>query len=266
MPPFPAFFVQNNFVERLTVPVARFAHANGIALLDRSSTDDFDPDDCGVPWAEYVPVLPYGSVQFIRKLASSQLRPYVWHSETAFDARLWSATFPDHFLNAGGVPVSADQLHALLERGPLHVRPLAQDKVFNAGLFDGASWRAVMTSRRLDPELACWASAPQSIRREWRCWVVGHEVVGASGYARAGNLELTAGAPPEVVSFAQTIATRWIPAPCVVLDVAQTDAGLKLLEFNPIHCAGWYAVDVPHVLRAWLAWSCRHFAGARFCG
>ena len=44
----PAFFLQNNLVERLTAPVARFARANNIAPVDRSSTQEFDPLDCGI--------------------------------------------------------------------------------------------------------------------------------------------------------------------------------------------------------------------------
>lgn len=35
-----AFFVQNNYVTALTVPVALYARAHGIALEDRSSNTD----------------------------------------------------------------------------------------------------------------------------------------------------------------------------------------------------------------------------------
>ncbi|WP_199028844.1 hypothetical protein [Ralstonia sp. ASV6] len=61
-----AIFVQNNYVERLTAPVAIFARAAGITLYDRSSTTNFDPDDCGIDWTGFRFVLTYGSVQFLR--------------------------------------------------------------------------------------------------------------------------------------------------------------------------------------------------------
>jgi hypothetical protein len=68
-------------------------------------------------------------------------------------------------------------------------------------------------------------------------------------------MALERGAPADVAAFAATVAKDWLPAPCVVLDVAQTAEGLHILEFNPIHCAGWYAAEVDIVLQAWLAWS-----------
>lgn len=50
----PAFFVQNNYVERLTEPVASFARKHGVALEDRSSSQGFDPDDRGI-WLSAIP-------------------------------------------------------------------------------------------------------------------------------------------------------------------------------------------------------------------
>jgi hypothetical protein len=34
------------------------------------------------------------------------------------------------------------------------------------------------------------------------------------------------------------------------MDVAMTADGYKVIEFNPVHGSGWYAVDIAHVLEA----------------
>jgi len=59
----------------------------------------------------------------------------------------------------------------------------------------------------------------------------------------------------EIVEAARRLANRYLPTPCVVLDIALTDSGYKLVEFNPINSSGWYAADIGSVLDEWIAWS-----------
>ena len=40
--------------------------------------------------------------------------------------------------------------------------------------------------------------------------------------------------------------------------IALTPEGYRVVEFNPIHSAGWYAANTARVLRAWFDWSCRN--------
>lgn len=118
----PLFFVQNNFVERLTIPVARFAHARGVSVQDRSCSSGFDPLACGVDWSEHHPVLPYGSVQFMRKLkAAGPLSRYVHHEEVRFSAQVWQEQLPC-MLNAQGRVVRVQDVASTLADAPAHPR------------------------------------------------------------------------------------------------------------------------------------------------
>lgn len=258
----PLFFVQNNYVQPLTIPVARFAHSQGHALEDRSSTRAFSVDDCGIDWDAFHPVLPYGSVQFVRKLkASVPLARYVHYSEDAFSTAHWTRVLGERAVNHRGGPLLASDVAALLNEGPaMHVRPEREDKAFTAAVFDASSWAELVCRRELASTLPCWVSPPVNIDAEWRCWVIGSEVVEISQYRRDGEHHRVPAATPELVAVAQALADAYCPAPCVVMDMALTADGYQVLEYNPIHCSGWYAARTDRVLAQWLEWSVRHFA------
>jgi hypothetical protein len=253
----PCFFVQNNRVQRVTIPVAQFAHQAGVALEDRSSFHGFNPEDCGIDWDRYHPVLPYGSVQFLRKLKQTLLAPYVLHEDESFASTTWQARLGEQLLNTGGGEVLASDVPDLLAHADLHIRPNAEDKAFHAKVFDAPAWAAVVKERDIKAELTCWASPVKAILAEWRCWLVGGEMVEVSQYRHNGQMARERGAPVEVHTFVGQIARQWLPAPCVVMDVALTPEGLHVLEFNPIHGSGWYAAEPAKVLRPFLDWTCR---------
>lgn len=260
----PVFFVQNNYVQRITVPVCDFAWAKGHALEDRSSMREFDPEDCGIDWSQYHPVLPIGSVQMVRHLkASPSLGKYMLYSEEAFSTAYWTAIFGPRAVNHRGREATVAEVTVMLAAGEkLHVRPDHEDKAFIAAVFDKDSWKTVCEERYLPESLVCWASPVVELHGEWRCWVIGGKVIEISQYRKDGVHHRTREVAPEVWAAAQSLADSYIPAPCVVLDVALTDSGYQVLEFNPIHGSGWYAADVDKILTAWLAWSVDHFGPA----
>ena len=56
--------------------------------------------------------------------------------------------------------------------------------------------------------------------------------------------------PPEVASFGEATAARHAPSPVFVLDVARAGGALRVVEYNCLHGAGFYASDVGAVVRA----------------
>ena len=254
--PKPAFFVQNNYVERLTIPVALHARKVGVELLDRSTNADFQPDNCGIDWSTYGPVLPYGSVQLARQLRESvALRQYMHYDAAAFTHAAWLEHSRSDMLNGGGRLMGAGAVAAALANGPLHARPEFVDKAFHAAVFDADSWADVVRSRALSPDLQVWVAQTQTLGSEWRCWIVGGEVVEVSKYRHAGARAVEQESGARVWAEAMAHAAGWLPARCVVMDLAETPQGIRKVEFNPIHCSGWYAADVGRVMDRWLEWS-----------
>ena len=48
----------------------------------------------------------------------------------------------------------------------------------------------------------------------------------------------------EIVEYAQRMVDVWQPAKAFVIDVAETNEGLKVIEINNINSAGFYEADV----------------------
>ncbi|WP_415913344.1 ATP-grasp domain-containing protein [Neptuniibacter sp. QD37_11] len=257
----PIFFVQNNHVVRLTGPVADFAFAEGYSLEDRSSNREFNPDKCGVDWpVDDLLVLPYGSVQFIRKIKESSLGKFIWHEEDRFAATTWMPILADDALNSHGKAITVSDINdALEEFGPLHLRPDKIDKAFLGGVYTRETWAKHKQDRCIDEDLVCWASPLTEIEAEWRCWVIGGYVIEISLYRRNNKMACERHTNPDLFQVAQALADKYIPAPCVVMDIALTKEGYKVIEYNPIHCSGWYGADSNHVLKTWADWSERRY-------
>jgi hypothetical protein len=242
-----AFFVQNNLVERMTVPVACYARENGMLLYDRSSAEDFNPDDCGIDWTDLI-VFPFGSVQFIRKIQNSSLRKFIFHDPIGFSSNHWLNMFGDKLLNGSGqiIPLSnvSDYLSVF---GPMHLRPNSVDKAFTGAVYDIDTW--ANTKKIEDPQLLCWASPVQHILSEWRCWIVDGQVVEICQYRKDNAMFISRTFEQSVYDAAQDMANIYTPSECVVMDLALTKNGYKLIEFNPIQSSGWYGADSNAVLR-----------------
>lgn len=256
----PCFFVQNNYIERITARVAQYAHRQGIDVVDRSCISGFDPDKLDIDWAQWHPILPVGSVQFLAALRRSpSFAQYIHHDEESFSSPKCLAEFGDRMLNHSGFLVSAGDIPSHLLKSTLHIRPSKVDKAFTAKVFDSDSWADTFTKRELEHSLECWASPPVSITGEWRCWVVNGQVVDISRYREGDHMAINRDVPEEVRAYAASNASGWMPAPVVVMDIAETTTGLRIIEFNPFHSSGWYAGDENLILTAWLEWSLERY-------
>ncbi|MCB9615233.1 MAG: ATP-grasp domain-containing protein [Sandaracinus sp.] len=100
----------------------------------------------------------------------------------------------------------------------------------------------------LDADLAL--CPPRAIEDEWRLFVVDGRVVTGSHYRSGETLDVHDDVPSEVAAFGEGIAVRYTPSPAFVLDVARSRGTLKVVEYNCLHGAGFYASDVGAVVRA----------------
>lgn len=252
----PCIFVQNNYVTRVTAPVAIFARENGIDLVDRSCGADFDPDKLDIDWSAWDPILPVGSVQFMRSVKrSASLSKYILHDEVSFSYPFCVHKLGGEMLNNEGVLLPAARIADLFARGKWHVRPSQVDKAFTASLFDAQTWQAMLEERVLQENLLCWASPPKTILGEWRTWTIDGQVIEISRYRDEIGMRRDLDVPPEVRQYAYKIAPIWQPAPVSVMDIALTADGPRVLEFNPVHGSGHYAARVDVVMKAWLHWA-----------
>lgn len=90
-----------------------------------------------------------------------------------------------------------------------------------------------------------------ALYEEWRFVVVHGAVVGGSGYQAAGRRATTTTIPAEATALAKEIAAALpAPDPAYVLDLARTEAGLRLVELNPFSGSDLYGCDRDAIVTA----------------
>ena len=142
----------------------------------------------------------------------------------------------------------ADALDAL-EREPLFVRPDADSKSFDGGIFaDAATLRAQLGTTSLTAQAIVARVRP--VDAEWRCFVVDGNVIDSSEYRRAGRPSVYRGAPPRAIELAERAAARWAPSPVTCIDIASSGDHFGVVEANCFNAARFYACDPLIVLAA----------------
>lgn len=241
------FFVQNNYVTKLTAPVAIYARKNEFNLIDISSHSNLNINDCGIDWSEHNKVIPYGSVQFVQKLMSSSLAKHV-HYNNSFETYIWTEHFKHHSLNFDGMNIKKNEVSDFLKNNQYHIRPSIVDKAFPGSVFNLDNWAKLLEERNLEDNLDCWISPVKEILAEWRCWIIDGKVIQISQYRENNKMYLKNETNIEIFNIATSFLSIFIPHPCVVMDIALTNNGYKLIEFNPINSSGWYAANIDNIL------------------
>jgi hypothetical protein len=117
-------------------------------------------------------------------------------------------------------------------------------------------------SYQLQPDTMIVLSEPKNIDAEYRWFVVGGKVITGSMYRNNGQLFSQEQLDPDVIAEAQSFADKWLPDQCVVMDLALTDYGMKVIEFNCINSSGFYACNVKKIFDAlWDYHNPKYFQG-----
>lgn len=255
------FVLQNNSFDkigRLIVPCLEYCAARGLPFADRSLTSDLDLETWVLDDAEGMVV--YGSVGWMKRFKASRYGRWIDYDEDAFAATTWVPALGSAAFNAHGAELSVSDVTGRLSGSgtSLHVRPNRDDKAFAGGVFDATSWEKMISEMGaltgMDmTEVTCWASEVRKIDAEIRCWFVEGELVEASYYRRCGSMYLERITDAAILGRIASLGCLYLPCGNCVLDVALSEGGMTVLEFNPIHSSGWYAADVTRVLDAWTA-------------
>lgn len=219
-------FVQNNRVAANTGPLARAARSAGLKVEDVSFPWDSPP---GPPTGR---TFVYGSVAFVRALRDQPgWDEHIAWTKDALCAAKWRDEYGELYIGARGRALPTTDVARAL---PAAVRPLYGDKKFPGGVYSPATWTEPATIGK------AWVAPIVPIEREVRVWFVGGKPVGAGQYL------------PNVSIFDPSILPNPGPLPLdnIVADFALTPDGWKLLEFNCIHTAGFYAIDLETLLKA----------------
>lgn len=206
-----------------------------------------------------LPLLPFDSrtrpvvcmgPSFVPRVASAGWTPGIFFDVAAFRWSAMRAQWQELMFSDGRVATARDALAELLEGAvPLFVRPDADSKAFDGGVFAGAdAFRAALGAVDLATPVAI--APPRAVDAEWRCFVVGRDVVDASEYRRAGRPSIHRGAPQRAIELVERAIERWLPAPVTCIDVASSGDRFGIVEANCFNASRFYAADIRTVLAA----------------
>lgn len=142
------------------------------------------------------------------------------------------------------------------EEFPKFIRPCSGLKEFAGNVYTKESfdieYRFAVNNRNNSPGTICVVSSPVKINREWRCIFVDNKLISGSQYMQNAELSVFSELPNEVQNYAKTVYKHdyFLNLPEIVLDIAETQAGLRLIEINAFETSSWYGADRHEILNA----------------
>jgi hypothetical protein len=159
--------------------------------------------------------------------------------------------------------------------GLFFIRPVDDSKAFVGQVMDWPSfeeWRVRVAELR--PEDAPTVTLntlvqianTKRINAEYRLWIVNRKVVTSSQYKFGTIKRYSPHVDARFHEFAEALCARWVPADAFVLDLADTDDGIKVVEVNNINSAGFYAGDMQRLVMALETYGNREWGRTRYEG
>jgi hypothetical protein len=204
------------------------------------------------------PVVCYGPGFVPRALTRASWRPGIFFDAASFRWSTFRAPWGRMMLNSSAELYKVRDVRRLLAGGErLFVRPDADNKAFEGGVHDAASFAEALTNSRMpdgapaDDNLAVIVAQPLEIASEYRMFVVDGEIVAASSYRHLQRPDGSAFVPTAAVDLAIAAAALWMPAPVACIDVAVcADGTLGIVEANCLNGARFYDADAVALIGA----------------
>lgn len=129
-------------------------------------------------------------------------------------------------------------------------RPAEDTKSFSGTIFEKENfetWKQKVldvNSQQLNATTEIIIAPLKKIYIEYRFFIVNGKVSTGSVYKRGDVVQYDSLMPNYVIEYAEELAAIWSPDVAYVLDLADTDEGLKIIEVNNINSSGFYASDL----------------------
>lgn len=201
------------------------------------------------------PAVAYGSIGIQKVAARHGWRPGVFTGDFSTSAYKKLGKL---FVNHDAVILPFNDVAGYLERenwvgDEIFIKPNDDNKAFAGEVMpisEFVAWRQGLISigylDNLDFEVA--VASPKKLGCEWRVVVVDGRVVTSSLVRQYGVVKPERHSLQEVDEIVYDAARLYRPAPVYVADVAETEDGFKILEYNTFNSAGLYACDVGAII------------------
>jgi hypothetical protein len=175
------------------------------------------------------------------------------------DFREQLARWGEHMLNYDSV-ISRFEDADLSTKNPHFVRPIHDSKVFAGRVYEYDEfwhWKRNVCVLNLDygdslnNDTLVQVVPPKNIFSEHRFWVVKGEIVTSSTY-KLGHKVIYQPLPTDSIFevYVKERISEWQPHDAFVIDVCDTEDGLKIVEINTLNSCGFYACDMQKLVMA----------------
>lgn len=245
--------IKNNGMEAKTVTVIPFSHelSGDLPIVDR-------------------PCICYGSSGLLRLANKLSWKPAGWDG-SGFSQEATVESLGNLCLNADTKFGLWSEILSIAEKQKwqkIFVRPSEETKEFAGQTYSISEfrewWHKLKNINYFEDHdaLACIAPA-KKIGQEWRLFVIDNKIVTGSLYATESKPNRSELVPDKVIDFAKSIIDVYQPAPCFVLDIAETldnnKSTMKVVEFNSINSAGFYEADTNSIVISLSNYISEHF-------
>lgn len=204
------------------------------------------------------PIIAYGSTTLMR-LAPKEWYPGVWYDKETFKPSVWGEKIGDKYLNSSAEIMPLSEVLDNWKYRKQFVRPNSDFKLFSGAVFmngDFSDWykrltKAISTGTFVNITLETEVSVAEAItiEKEWRFFVADTAVFAGSQYRKDGKLNISNDIELGALELAQEIASdEWQLAPAYVVDVAKTDNGYEVIEFNNFNSSGFYKSNIESII------------------
>ena len=201
------------------------------------------PDDAPIVW--------HGQGFVTRALQHPRLKPGLFFDPQRFKWSAFRSVWKDAMLSSDGRMMSLSDAKTFLRNGATaFVRPDADSKAFDGGVYDASGLDAATPEIRVSPTTAVIVASPCTIEAEWRFFVVNREVVGCSEYRRWGRPAIDGAVPRVAIDLAADLVSRWSPADVYCLDLASSGDRTGVVEANCFNASRFYGASVERILQA----------------
>lgn len=203
------------------------------------------------------PCVVYGSIGTQKLAITHGWTPGVWTSP-GFDETVLQDKLGDMLLNPDATVLHMTEVEGFVKKQgwpQFFIKPNSDTKEFAGMLMEAdefSEWLQKMLDIHYlkDNDFNVVVSTPKRLGVEWRIVMVDGKIADYSIYRQYQIVKHERSITPEVTAFAESAAARYSPAPVFVLDVVDTDDGLKIVEYNTFNSAGLYACDVANIIKA----------------
>lgn len=225
---------------------------NTLTVLEKESKLPLDNSDMILQ--EFIlnkHVMVYGSKTFAKIANEMNLNPGSFMNEN-FEFEVFQNALGNELLNSEFIVGELSNLETIAET--FFIRPTGNTKLFTGMAItkeDFLEWKErerVEDSPYVGETLMI--SPIQEINVEYRFFIVNQEIITGSSYKIGESIDTSRKPTKELLSYTKKMVDLFPLAKAFVIDIAETNNGFKVIEYNNINTSGLYGCDEVELVRA----------------